>query len=45
MGTSRIIVKRYRMPDKQHPTRVVAECSEMLAGRFHQLKTGHCHIG
>jgi len=41
----RITAQKYRMPDKQGPNRVVDGCSKRLAGRFHQLKTGHCLTG
>jgi hypothetical protein len=33
-------VQRYRIPDKQRPSRAVADSSKGLASRFYQLKTG-----
>jgi ribonuclease HI len=41
----RITAKKYRLPDKQRPNRVVAGCSKRLAVRLRQLKTGHCLTG
>jgi hypothetical protein len=32
--------QRYRIPDKQRPSRAVADSSKGLASRFYRLKTG-----
>jgi hypothetical protein len=39
------ITTKYKIPVEQRPNRVVAGCSKRLAGRFYQLKTGHCLTG
>jgi len=42
---SRVKAKKYRMPNTMHQNKMVARGSKRLAGRFHQLKTGHCLTG
>jgi hypothetical protein len=42
---SRITAKKYRMPNQQRPRGVAAASPKRLAGRFYQLKTGHCLTG
>ena len=39
----RIRKKKYRMPKGQ--SAAVARAPKRLAGRFHQLRTGHCRTG
>jgi hypothetical protein len=41
----RITAKKYRLPAEQRRDRVAARCPKRLAGRFYQLKTGHCLTG
>jgi hypothetical protein len=41
----RITAKKYKMPVDQRPDRAVAGCPKRLAGRYYQLKTGHCLTG
>jgi hypothetical protein len=41
----RITARKYKMPGKHRPSREVDRCPKRLAGRFPQLKTGHCHTG
>jgi len=39
---NRVNAKKYRMPKTMHQNKMVARGPKSLAGRFHQLKTGHC---
>jgi hypothetical protein len=42
---ARVKTKKYRAPGKQQPSGLLKRGSKRLAGRFHQLKTGHCLTG
>jgi len=42
---NRVRGKKYQMPNTMHQNSMVAQTSKRLAGRFHQLKTGHCCTG
>jgi hypothetical protein len=41
----RITTRKYRLPADQRAGRAVAGSPKRLAGRFYQLKTGHCLTG
>jgi len=37
--------RKYQMPKTMHQNNMVARAPKRLAGRYHQLKTGHCRTG
>jgi len=41
----RVRVRKYQMPKTMHQNNMVARGPKRLAGRYHQLKTGHCRTG
>jgi hypothetical protein len=41
----RITARKYRVLGERQPNKVVDRCPKRLAGRFHQLKTGHRPVG
>jgi len=41
----RVRGKKYKLSRDQRPNRVVEQAPKRLAGRFHQLRTGHCRTG
>jgi len=41
----RVRGKKYQMPETMHQNDMVARAPKRLAGRYHQLKTGHCRTG
>jgi len=41
----RVKGKKYQMPKTMHQNNMVARGPKRLAGRYHQLKTGHCRTG
>jgi len=41
----RVRGRKYQMPKTMHQNNMVARGPKRLAGRYHQLKTGHCRIG
>ena len=41
----RVRGKKYQMPEMMHQNNMVAQAPKRLAGRYHQLKTGHCRTG
>ena len=42
---NRVNRKKYRMPESRRQSNWVARGPKRLAGRYHQLKTGHCRTG
>jgi len=44
-SNERVNRKKYEMPATQRPNGLVARGPKRLAGRFHQLRTGHCRTG
>jgi len=44
-ANERVNEKKHKMPKSQQQNGLVARRSKMLAGRFHQLRTGHCPTG
>jgi len=42
---NRVKGKKYQMPRTMRQNNMVARGPKRLAGRFHQLKTGHCRTG
>jgi len=44
-SNKRIRERKYQMPKTMHQNKLVVQGPKRLAGRYHQLKTGHCRAG